>query len=363
MQQFIYHLQKKEGNKMKLKNSFAYYAKIATNQLGWVGGQIEVTTKCFQRCRGCVSWAQEKVEWSLGQLINVYQQLDNIVTFEHLTLTGGDPQSWEPLDDFIQWRLQTYGINPKIKLQINTAMTQDIKDMALWRIGVNDFKVSMDACTESTFKRIRGDNKRTPQGIMNRCIILKHESLAFNVTVYPENQSELVQLIQWVNDHYQAGMPIRKIMITAGIGDLKGLQNESFWNKWRNDKQTILQQSNITVPTSFHEEFDEDGEMVRQVCNQKKLDTVHCWASIIGFHIKADGALYPCCIAGGEVSATEKEYEIGNVKIDTLQYLYNGIKPTLRYKTKKYCRENCMYKQLQINIISEQANKITLALP
>lgn len=346
---------------MKLKDTFKYYAKVATNKLGWVAGQIELTTKCFQHCRGCVSWQQEMKEWTFDQLTNMHSQLSKFPTFEHLTLTGGDPQAWPRLNEFLMYHAAQ---KSKPKLQINCALARNIKNTNLWRAAIDDIKVSMDAYSNKMFQLMRGDKENTPKTILERCWQLKHPRLAFNITVYPANQCELVGLIRWLNSHYEQGLPIRKIMITAGIGGKEGvnIQNKRFWSQWREDKNFILRDKDITVKTSFHELADEDEGMVRDICNTPEIENVHCWASMLGFHIKPNGDLYPCCIVGGEVAETLEEFKIGNVFEEDLKTLYAKLTPQLHYK-KAVCRENCMYKQLQLNTICEEASKTVLSLP
>ena len=345
--------------KWRLKKDFAYYAKIASNKLGWVAGQVELTSQCFQHCRGCLSCQKPIGTMCVDMLMNLHRQLRLFSTFEHLTLTGGDPQAWPPLNEFLKWHITQQS---KFKLQINTAMTRDVEDSNLWCTAINDIKVSMDACTEKTFRLIRGDKENTPETIIDRCWQLKHPRLAFNITVYPENMDELCKLVCWLNAQYKLGLPIRKIMITAGIGGKKGLQDEHFWEAWQNSKKCILADSNITVQTSFHEFSDEDEWLVRKICNAPETQSVRCWASLLGFHIKPNGDLYPCCIVGGEVAETLEEFKVGNISEQSLQSLHRKCEPELHYE-KAVCRENCMYKQLQINTITEEASKVVLSLP
>ena len=346
---------------MKLKKLYESYSKIALNKLGYVGGQIEITSKCFQHCRGCISWKQEPIAFTLAQLQRACEQLATFPTFEHLTLTGGDPRTWEPLDEFLRWfNMQNF----QFKLQLNTALARPIKDLRLWQT-LYGFKVSMDACTNETYQKIRHDPENTPQTIMERCWELHHGRLALHVTVYPENQHEFLDLMYWINEEYRVGLPLRKVMITAAIGSdaCRGDQNEVFYRKWRADKAHILADPSIAVPNSFSESHDEDELLVREICLDPDILSTRCWASLLGFHIKPNGDLYPCCIVGGEVSETLDEYKLGNVFEDHIANHYSRIQPLAQYGRNQACRHNCMYKQLQINMTAEQASDTVLALP
>jgi len=340
---------------MQIRNDLKYYGKIASDKLGYVAGQIEVTTKCFQHCRGCSSWHDSLQEFSLQKIKKVYLDLCEFKTFEHLTLTGGDPQAWTFLNEFLEWHLKQ---NKKPKLQISTAMTQNISEISLWQHAIDDVRVSLDAYSGSMYHYIRGDKENSPSKIIDKCWELRHPNLAFIITVYPENQCELCDLVILLNEHAKKGLSIRKIIIMAAIGEKSGKQERDFWNKWEHDKCAIMHNDDYIIPTNF----SDDIQKVRHFCNLEEAKNVRCWSGRIGFHIKADGALYPCCLVGGEALKTNKAFCIGNVFEKSLQELYDKYIPTFFYQT-EICRKICQYKQLQINLIGEQASKICLSMP
>lgn len=338
---------------MKIRDDIMLYGKLVQQQLGWVAGQVEVTSACFQQCKYCSSWKTGKYygHFRLQQLQSFVIDLSyQFPMFEHLTLTGGDPQAWQDLNEFLDW----WRPEPrKIDLQISTALAKDILEPDLWRTKVNDLRVSIDAFQAETYQEIRGDKENTCNTILARLEKLAHPNLAIIVTMYPDNIGELLPLIFSLDNLYRKGLPIRRIIVMAGIGvEL----NEEFWSCWRHVKQWA--EINLQVSTSFAD----DIIATRAQCNSPVVDDVHCWASKLGFHIKPNGDVYSCCLTGGEAIEVQKEFLIGNVFEQDLIDIYNSWQPTT-YKMKPICRKVCQFKQLQINQAGEYARKIKLAIP
>ena len=180
-------MESKDLNREDLK----YYAKLATETFGWVAGQIEVTTVCFQKCLHCHSKVSGKQRhMSISYLLNVLASMVSAFPmFRHLTLTGGDPQAWRYLTAF----LEHWCVDSQVKLQISTAMTQDLTyhESILWRKCVADLGVSIDAVTTPKYQHLRGDLLTLPAEVFERLKTLQHPKLAFIVTMYEENIADI----------------------------------------------------------------------------------------------------------------------------------------------------------------------------
>lgn len=339
---------------MKLRDDIMLYGKLAQQQLGYVAGQVEVTSKCFQHCKYCLSWVDKSYgEFTLQQLQNFVDDLCTKFTmFEHLTLTGGDPQAWPHLDKFLEW-WKLPGILETVDLQVSTALARDIKNPELWRTAIKDLRVSIDASSDKMYQRIRGNTENTCNTILARLATLRHLNLAIITTVYPDNIGELMSLLSSLDNLYRKGLPMRKIIVMVGIGVKL---DKEFWQSWRQAKQWA--EFSMKVSTSFADDIIQ----VRAQCNSPVTDNVHCWASKLGFHIKPNGDVYPCCLIGGEAIEVQKEFLMGNIFEQELIDIYNSYTPT-RYEMKPICREICQFKQLQINLAGEYARKIKLAIP
>lgn len=338
---------------MKIRDDIILYGKLAQQKLGYVAGQVEVTSKCFQHCKYCLSWVDKSQgkEFTLNQLIQFVVKLRrNFPMFEHLTLTGGDPQAWSCIDAFLDW-WQEQDFN--IDLQISTALAEDVRNLYLWRTAIKDLRVSIDASNDETYQKMRGDKNNTVGIILARLIALKHPNLAIITTMYPDNIGELLPLLFTLDNLYRKGLPLRKIIVMAGIGVHLGAE---FWSCWKQTKQWA--ELNMQVTTSFAD----DIIATRAMCKSSTTDKVRCWASKLGFHVKPNGDIYPCCLVGGEAVEVQKRFKMGNVFEDELLDIYKFHEMAC-YGCEPICKKICQFKQLQINLAGELANKVRLAIP
>lgn len=338
---------------MKIRDDIMLYGKLAEQKLGYVAGQVEVTSRCFQHCKYCQSWRDKNNtgEFRLQEMCEIVSNLcDQFPMFQHLTLTGGDPQAWPHLNEFLDWwQEQDFDVN----LQISTALARDVENLYLWRTAIKDLRVSLDASSDEMYRRIRGDTKNTCSTILIRLDKLKHPNLAIITTMYPDNIIELLPLLTLLDTLHRRGLAMRKIIVMAGIGvEL----NKDFWDCWRLTKRWA--NDTMQVATSFAD----DIPTVRARCESSGVDRVRCWASKLGFHIKPNGDVYPCCLVGGEAAEVQKEFKMGNVfKLDLFD-IYKRYQPT-RYAMKPICKKICQYKQLCINLAGEFASEVRLAIP
>lgn len=334
---------------MDLREDLKFYGKLAQRRLGYAAGQLELTSDCFQRCVACDSWrahVKGEVNGVLPYMVvsDLLQQLNRMPTFEHLSFTGGDPQSWPGFDDFLAGQRPTW----KFTVQANTALAKD-PDWFTWRMQLNRVRVSLDGVTPETYRRMRGV-RTDPEEIIARMEKLEHKMLATNTCVTDLNIDEVPLIIERLN---RMKNPPRKAMFLAVLDFEKG---SDFWKKYAKLKEI----PSANVPTSFAE----DVEWVRGFTASKEADAVPCYAGAISFHIKCDGNVYPCCLVGGEAIKTRPDMAIGNILREPLTRIQERYVPAFHYRDKEGpCVAVCQYKQLQVNLIAHRASKTTLAMP
>lgn len=340
---------------MRIRDDIMLYGKLAQQELGYVAGQVEVTTACYQDCKYCSNRAthQNYGHFRLQQLQNFVDGLcTQFPMFQHLTLTGGDPQTWQDLDTFLDW-WSIPQVLDNVNLQVSTALARDIDQPALWRTAIKDLRVSIDASSDEMYQEIRGDKENNCNTILTRLVVLEHPNLTIITTMYPDNIEELLPLLLSLDNLHRKGLALRKIIVMAGIGvEL----NDKFWSRWKCTKRWA--EDTLQVRTSFAD----DIIATRSMCESLAVNDVHCWASKIGFHIKPNGDVYPCCLVGGEAVEVQKEFLMGNIFTEELSDIYKRHRPT-RYAMKPICKEICQFKQLQINLAGELASKVKLAIP
>lgn len=343
---------------MHLRDDLKYYAKLAQYGVGYVSGQVELTSSCFQKCAMCESWRDDLTGVQRGMLTwnevqDLFFQLEDMPTFEHLALTGGDPQAWPRLDDLLEWYLTT---GFRFKLQLNTALVRDVPNPELWRRAFMDIRVSLDGATERTYQLMRGD-KRDPKEIVERIKKLAHPRVATNTCVSSKNLHEVGDIIKLLD-----GMepPLRKAMFLAVLGDRDNGKNkdEDGFRSMYQQQAKVAWRALANFPTSFQEDVME----VRDWCNSAEAKQVACAVGKISFHIKATGDVFPCCLTGGEAIQTRPEFVLGNIRQRSLADIQKAYVPQKFYGCGP-CSQVCEWKQAAVNKIVHEAGNTTLAMP
>jgi radical SAM protein with 4Fe4S-binding SPASM domain len=150
-------------------------------------------------------------------------------------------------------------------------------------------------------------------------------------------------------------------MVLPGMGLAKSEHTKEFMKQWY-EYATVYDHprdhATMKVPTSFAE----DPFVVRL---QHDLRDVPCYIGASTFHIKSNGDLYPCCLVGGEAIGTRKEYKLGNVWGTSLEELWHQHSiPKYNYAVDiDFCRNNCFWKQLALNVETDKASKYCLSMP
>ena len=345
------------------RDDLHYYAKLAQRKLGLVSGQVEVTSGCFQKCTGCESWRDHRNgtaagNWRLSEVKDLTNQLLEFETFEHLSFTGGDPQAWKPLPEYLDWFLS---LDKPFALQLSTAMTQDPRDPGLWRAALHDLRVSFDGADKETYNWVRGDD-RDPADILKRLEKLAHPRTALITTVFPETVDKMYEVAYAAWRLQEAlGFPLRRHMFLAVLGDRKDRGNESDFNtRWYKQVMDIRE----AFP-DLNVSFAEDPLAVKKVLNEsEEARALPCRIGNISFHLKADRRWFPCCLAGGEAITTHPGFCVGEFGKKTVKELYALAREWRHYETPgSPCANICQFKQFGVNVLAELAARTSLAMP
>jgi len=332
------------------------YAKMAVYKIGYVAGQVELTSLCSQRCLFCDSWRSHvkgsiKGTLSYITIIKLLRQLNQIPTFEHLSFTGGEPMDWQDPDSHMNFdellrQIRYQGI--KFSLQVNTTLVKSI-DYSTWLNSLDRVRVSLDGIRRETYKMLRGDD-RDPEEILEKMELLAHPGLSTMTCVSEGNIKEIPDIIARLN---RMKNPPRKAMFLAVLGkEIK----EEFWKEYNLLKRI----ESPRVQTSFQE----DVMGVRAFCNSAEAEKVPCAVGGITFHIKCNGDVYPCCLIGGEAIKTQEHMKIGNINEFTgLPGIQAEYKAKCFYHKGSPCSEVCQWKQVHINRLTHAAKRIILTMP
>jgi radical SAM protein with 4Fe4S-binding SPASM domain len=347
---------------MKIREDILLYAKLAQRRLGMVAGQVEVTSHCYQRCRACSSWREDRDksqsgEFTLDQMRNLAMKLRLIRTFEHLTLTGGDPQAWPWLEDFLAWFIQLeHDLGVRFRLQVSTALMEAVEEPKLWRKAFSDVRVSFDALDAGVYTACRGVVV-DPLEILERLARLDHPSVATLTTVHSDNIGQVEPILFELKRRTESGLKLRKAIFLLALGTLAGEWSQPFLQKWE-------RLGEVARSMPFQTNFCEDPRLVLRAMENPEMERLPCRVGNISFHIKANGDVYPCCLVGGEAIETCPEFALGNLHGEDLVEIMG------RYEVKQHylnlnapCRKVCQFKQFQVNLAGEMAAKTRLAMP
>lgn len=284
--------------------------------------------------------------------------------FEHLTLTGGEPQDWPWLEQFILDFDRCPG-GPPFALQVSTALCRSVLNPVVWRRAVRDVRVSLDAVDSMIYEQIRGV-RVDPEEILANMVALNHPRIAIIVTLYPENirhfSAIYCRLYNLVKDGHCS---IRRIMVLPGMGLAKANENMEFREKWRELAVSYRAFMNTPDAGAIPTSFAEDPFLVRTALTEDTLSKVPCYVGASTFHTKANGDVYPCCLVGGEAVGTHENYRFGNVWQDPAEVIWRVNKvPLLRYADpESYCAAHCFWKQATLNVEAHKASRYCLSMP
>lgn len=341
------------------------YGKQMVNPVGFVSGQMELTSKCEQRCVSCQSWLDhnsgvQRGEWLFQHAKNFFFSLAYFfeTKFEHLTLTGGDPQSWPHLHQLIEY-YQAEGY--PFKLRVNTALPEEVVRPDLWRSALSEVRLSLDAVDPEYYRAMRGVHT-DPNDILVRAMELDHPCLSTLTCVSQRNIDhipKIVERLEWLREKGRLNLrkaifiPIRD-MNDRALVQLQ-LRPEEYQEKWKR----LQDEYEYLDWTSFGEQVPEGS------LSQHK--GVTCWVSRITFHVKHNGDLYTCCLMGGEALQTRKEFKVGNVLEESVAMIWDRAArnpPKNVYDDPDSpCSRICLFKQSSMNLIAEEASRTSLSMP
>lgn len=343
------------------------YGKIANvPEVGPVAGQLELTSRCYQACLHCESWREARdhgfhKEFTLGQVTILFLQMDQLPAFQHLTLTGGDPQIWEDFPEL----LVSYGEGGHVlrfNLGISTVLARTVRRPDLWLSLLSSVRVSLDSVNPETYSKIRGGTALSPSTVLDRLGNLGHSNISTLTTVYPENVSEMFEIYKTLSALGEG--VVRKAIFLPVIGTDR--LDQKFWEEFEAQRRKIIEgRISLILPHNLDE--SENPQFVRERIEDEIEgdDYAPCRIGNLGFHIKSNGDYYPCCLTGGEALKTEKSFLVGSVHDSTLRYLHRlAFDPHGNFqRLPGMCREICQYKQHALNTAANRVANTRLAIP
>ena len=325
------------------------YAKLAQYAPGYVCGQLELTSRCLQRCPMCASWrdSEPQGEMPMRTIVDLFHELNQLRTFEHLSLTGGDPQCYPFLEAVAK--------HPrKFQLQLTTAMMAMPKP---WYEHFDRIRVSFDAVDPLMHKAMRGVYRAFPTTALEYLEGIDTE-VSTLTTVNEHNIDAVPQILEFLTDYSFRNNRFRRAIFLLEIrDDLPQDVIDTF-------QEYTLQSRMWNLNTSFGES-PIHAALMR---NSALTRDCRCYVGDVSFHIKCNGDVYPCCLIGGEAIPTVTEMKIGNIGKEEIEGMFglqwtHTHRPANYYKNQPECRKVCQWKQVTFNTMVKEAIDVRLAMP
>lgn len=324
------------------------HAKLVFHGLGYIAGQLELTSNCKQRCAFCRSWRDHKSgkckgEFSWKQLNHVLWQLKDMPTFENLTFTGGEPQCWPLLEEVMLQvpKLLNFG------LSVNTTLSEPIRVREAW-LNFRSIRVSLDSVDKKTYQALRGV-PIDPEEILTRVEELGHPNWSTMTCVSQKNVMEIPTILSRLA---KMRCRPRKVMFLPVLGS----------DNLDRGLYKVLSQQMQKFEHPFQTNFAED---VNTLLGGSMCRAVPCYAGRVSFHIKANGDLYPCCLIGGEAVETVEKFKFGNVNETDLYTIRkkNMDLPCHYLREDSPCLKVCQWKQTMLNFVAHESRNVKISMP
>jgi MoaA/NifB/PqqE/SkfB family radical SAM enzyme len=335
------------------------YSKIAQKRLGYCAAQLELTSHCFQNCPSCFARRLDpNATWPLEDLKELFLELAAMPTFEQLTLTGGDPQAYPFFDAIIQfWNAEKM----KFRLVVSTALMRNPKGTELK--NVTSIRLSLDGITCETYRKTRGVDRDPYEALAWA------DGLGIPYTVFTclsmTNKHEILEIADGLSYFEQRHSDRLVHWSVAPMIGTSTTEREEILQAYQGLEQHLLERTPLFT-TSI------DTKRLRNFYTQRdtaadSVDAIPCWASYASCHIKANGAVFPCCLIGGEACVTRSEFRIGDALEESLVAIYERYTTpaTPCYSLQNYwaCRQCCQIKQHSFNAETEAVKNYKFAMP
>jgi len=344
------------------------YAKLALHRRGYVSAQIELTSRCFQRCLSCFAKdADNKADWSLSDAKRLFNELATLPSFEHLTLTGGDPQAYAYLEDLLyHWDVV---LGRPFRISMSTALMV-IPSPLTARLGM--VRLSLDALSPEVYKLCRGV-ERDPKELVNLLVGIGCPCSALTCLSI-NNLDEMLPLADYLVDQALRNPRFKNFKRWSVVPMLGATdeETEKLMEVYHSLECHMIKVRSIYPSLPFVSALGTNRlkDFYHHRKYAKDYPKIPCWSSYISCHIKADMKVYPCCLIGGEATAFSKGAVIGDLAVESLTNVYtrwtnSAIErhPQMSMHDCARCREVCQIKQHSFNEEAEGVSNYLLSMP
>lgn len=268
--------------------------------------QIELTSKCNERCLHCYIPHENKISDIEPKLFyDVLRQCKEMGVLG-ITLSGGEPMLHKSFCDFLR-KCKEYGFSVNILSNL-TLLTDEIiaemKETCLSSVQVSLY--SMNAEIHDEITQMKGSFEKTKNAILK--LIENNIPLQISCPVMKQNRNCYVDVMKWAREHKVRSVT-DYIMMARYDHTTENLDNRLSLDEVKRITNDIM--GNDLEYQSRMEKTDIDKEETRDISN----DTI-CGVCISAICMVANGNVYPC--------SGWQDYVVGNVKNMPLQEIWES---------------------------------------
>ena len=299
------------GKKMEYNKIIPYAEYLIHDSGNILSMQLNITNKCFSRCKSCRKYEWPDVELSLPDIKRILHVMKDSFNCKTIVLSGGEPLAHPYINSIIDEILKNqmkYGI-------ITSAITNSAETLLKIARTAEWIQVSLDAADEKLYEEIRGINAYKIVidniGQINR--IRKSNSLRkikIDCTVSKTNvdQLDIIYVLASLLDCDIDFYPVHtwpELMLD--------------YTDWQTIELFKQQIPKAGIKTNLHE-LEKRDEYKGKIC---VIKNIHCV-------IDADGSVYPCCRLMNDNGDYDQEqkYSYGNVKEQDIHKVFYSLSRT-----------------------------------
>lgn len=160
--------------------------------------QIQLTTKCNQKCIMCRKYTWPTKNLALEKVIEILENNKGAT----VTFSGGDPLEYSRLRELTEF-LKHKQIIYQVLTNLTYEMTSDMFDFLFYATRI---QISLDGYDAFTYNSIRHTKAGSFNNIAINCSLLRHSKKVFNCTLSKVNFEHLVDIYWYAKS---LGLPLR----------------------------------------------------------------------------------------------------------------------------------------------------------
>jgi radical SAM protein with 4Fe4S-binding SPASM domain len=300
----VFDYSQKESKGITEETSKYFYEYFRENPTPF-GAQIEITSRCNERCIHCYIPHEKKInDLPTGKIINLLDELYEMGTLG-LTLSGGEMLMHEGIIEILKYARKKDFV---ITILSNLTLLSDSVISVIKGVNVNQIQVSlysMDPNEHDFITKLPGSHKKTLNSIER--LVLADIPVQISCPVMKTNIDSYRDVLRWAYEHKMKAYT-DYIMMARSDFSTNNLEH-----------RISIEQTEKLIKDII--DVDEDYRTILEAEPKSKdieafAKMPVCGVGVDNVCIAADGNIYPCSGWQG--------YSLGNVHVQTIKDIWNN---------------------------------------